>query len=103
MQKLWTLVLATALVSGAGSTWANDALLKKHNCVACHAIDKKMVGPAYKDVAKKYAGKADALAALTKKVKTGGSGVWGAIPMPPHPQIAESDIQELVKYILTLK
>ena len=103
MKKISTFLIATAFASIAGSAWANDALLKKHNCVACHAIDSKMVGPAYKDVAKKYAGNSSAQATLTKKVKAGGSGVWGAIPMPPHPQVAECDIQELVKYILSLK
>lgn len=83
--------------------FANEVLLKKHNCVACHAIDKKVVGPAYKDVAKKYASDPGAATALSKKIKAGGSGVWGAIPMPPHPQISDQEVQSLVTFILGLK
>ena len=77
--------------------------MKKDGCAACHAIDKKIVGPAYQEVAAKYKGDKDAVAKLTKKVKEGGSGVWGAIPMPPNTTHAEADIKELVTWILTLK
>lgn len=82
---------------------AAEALMKKDNCAICHAIDKKVVGPAYVDVAAKYKGDKDALAKLSKKVKLGGSGVWGQIPMPPNTQVSDADIKELVTWILTLK
>lgn len=101
------LVAAAALAAGtvfvAGPAGANEAMLKKYNCTACHAVDKKMVGPAYKDVAKKYAGQADAAKALAEKVKKGGKGNWGQVPMPPNPQVPDDAIAEMVKYILALK
>ena len=77
--------------------------MQKDGCGACHAVDKKIVGPAYQDVATKYKGDAGALAKLTQKVKTGGAGVWGPVPMPPNAQVADSDIKALVSWILTLK
>ncbi|MDD5248784.1 MAG: c-type cytochrome [Rhodocyclaceae bacterium] len=77
------------------------ALAKKSNCMACHAVDKKIVGPAYHDVAKKYAGQKDAEAKLVAKVKAGGKGVWGEIPMPPNsPAVKDEDIKTLVKWVL---
>ena len=82
---------------------AAEAMMKKDGCAACHAVDKKIVGPAYQEVAAKYKGDKDAVAKLTKKVKEGGSGVWGAIPMPPNATTPEADIKELVTWILTLK
>jgi cytochrome c len=82
---------------------AAEAMMKKVGCAACHAIDKKLVGPSYVDVAAKYKGDKDAVAKLTKKVKEGGSGVWGPIPMPPNPATPAADITELVTWILTLK
>jgi len=82
---------------------AAEAMMKRDGCAACHAIDKKLVGPSYVDVAAKYKGDKDAVAKLTKKVKEGGSGVWGPIPMPPNPATPASDITELVTWILTLK
>ncbi len=81
---------------------ADEALAKKHNCTACHQLDKKSVGPAYKDVAKKYKGQADALAKLSDKVKKGGSGVWGPVPMPPHAAMSDADIQKLVQWVLAM-
>jgi len=78
------------------------ALAKKSGCLNCHAVDKKIVGPSYKDVAKKYKGNADAAAMLVKKVADGGSGTWGAIPMPPNKgKVAEADIKTLVDWILS--
>lgn len=77
-----------------------EALLKKHNCVSCHAIDKKLVGPAYKEVAAKYKGDATAAARLVDKVKKGGSGVWGPIPMPPNPTVPDGDVKAIVDWIL---
>jgi cytochrome c len=82
---------------------AADALMKKHGCAACHAVDKKVIGPAYQEVAAKYAGDKDALAKLADKVKKGGVGVWGQVPMPPNVQVPDADIKELVSWILTLK
>lgn len=80
---------------------ADEALAKKHNCTACHAIDKKLVGPAYKDVAAKYKGQ-NVAAKLEDKVKKGGSGVWGPIPMPPNAAVPDADIKKLVDWVLKL-
>lgn len=77
-------------------------LLAKYNCQACHTVDKKLVGPSYKEVAAKYAGDAGAAAKLEQKVKTGGSGVWGAIPMPPN-NVPAGDLKTLVEWILAQK
>ena len=84
---------------------ANDglALAQKNSCLACHQVDKKVVGPAYKDVAAKYKGDKTAEAKLVKKVKEGGKGVWGEIPMPPNAQVSDADIKTIVHWILSLK
>ena len=90
----------------AGSAMATDmpAVAKKNNCTACHKVDKKVVGPAWKDVAAKYKGDDAAWDKVAAKIKKGGSGAWGAVPMPPNtPQVSQSDIQTLVRYILSLK
>ena len=79
------------------------ALAKKNNCLACHAIDKKVVGPAWKDVAAKYRGDATAEAKLVSKIATGGKGVWGSMAMPANPQIGEADRKLLAKFVLSLK
>jgi cytochrome c len=92
------LIAATALV--ATNAMANADLAKKSNCLACHTADKKLVGPAYQDVAKKYAGQKDAEAKLIAKVKAGGKGVWGEVPMPPNAAVKDEDIKTLVKWIL---
>lgn len=96
-------MIAAAMMAVAGVAQADSALGKKYNCYACHAEASKKVGPAYKDVAKKYAGKADAVDYLTKKIKTGGSGVWGPIPMPPHPQVSDADAKALATYVMSVK
>ena len=95
-------LVATAVVAAAPAmASAGLDLAKKSNCLACHAVDHKLVGPAYRDVAKKYAGDKGAEAKLIAKVEKGGSGVWGAIPMPPNaPQVKPADIKTLVKWIL---
>jgi cytochrome c551/c552 len=80
-----------------------EQLLQKFGCLACHAVDKKVIGPSYKEVAAKYAGDKNALDALAKKVKAGGQGVWGQIPMAPNPQVPDADLQAMVKYILAQK
>jgi cytochrome c len=79
-----------------------DQMPAKYGCTACHAVDHKVVGPSFKDVAAKYQAK-DVEATLVEKVKNGGSGVWGQIPMPPNPQVPDPDLQAMVKWILTLK
>lgn len=79
------------------------AMMQKDGCAACHAVDKKIVGPAYQDVAAKYKGDKDAATKLAQKVKAGGSGVWGSVPMPPNAQVPDSDIKALVSWILTLR
>ena len=82
---------------------ADEAMAKKHNCLACHTVDKKLVGPAYKEIAKKYAGQKGAEAKLIDKVKKGGAGAWGQIPMPPNSAVPNADVKALVKWILSLK
>lgn len=94
---------ATAKASGPLDLAAAQAMMQKDGCGACHAVDKKIVGPAYQDVAAKYKGDAGALAKLTQKVKAGGVGVWGPVPMPPNSWVADGDIQALVTWILALK
>jgi cytochrome c len=82
---------------------ADLALATSKNCMACHAVDKKIVGPAYKDVAAKYAGQKDAPAKLAAKVIAGGSGVWGPVPMPANAQVTPDEAKKLVAWILTQK
>jgi cytochrome c len=97
------LVAAGILSAGAAQAADEEALAKSKNCLACHAIDKKVVGPSYKDVAKKYAGQKDAEAKLSEKVIKGGKGVWGEIPMPPNTSVTPAESTQLVKWILSLK
>jgi cytochrome c len=78
-------------------------LAKAKNCLACHSVTTKIVGPAYKDVAAKYAGQKDAEDKLVQKVMKGGSGVWGAVPMPPNAQVTEAEAHTLVKWVLSQK
>jgi cytochrome c len=93
------MVAAAGILAGPVAQ-ADEALLKKHNCVACHQMDKKMVGPAYIEVAKKYKGQKDIAVKLAEKVKKGGQGVWGPVPMPPNPAVPDADIKKMVDYIL---
>jgi cytochrome c5 len=94
---------AAAATSGPLNMTTGQAMMQKDGCAVCHGVDKKIVGPAYVDVATKYRGDKDALAKLSQKVKAGGSGVWGEVPMPPNTQVSEADIKALVSWILTLK
>ncbi|HEU5176276.1 MAG TPA: c-type cytochrome [Burkholderiales bacterium] len=96
------LVVIAGLLT-AFSALASEELAKKHACFACHATDKKMVGPAYKDVAAKYRADKDAPKKLAAKVKNGSQGVWGTVPMPPNSAVPEADIDTLVKWILSQK
>ncbi len=103
MKSIVTCLLVSAGLLATGNALAQEALAKKYNCLACHAVDKKVIGPAYKDVAAKYKGDAGAEAKLIAKVKNGGSGTWGQIPMPPNSQVPDADIKSLVKWVLSLK
>lgn len=100
-----TMLVAVLAVSALSSqvAMANPDLAKAKNCMACHAVGSKLVGPAYKDVAAKYAGQKDAENKLVAKVMKGGSGTWGAIPMPANPQVSEAEARTLVKWILAQK
>jgi cytochrome c len=93
---------AAAAVVLAAPARADEALAKKYNCLACHQVDKKVVGPAYKDIAKKYKGQSGAAALLAGKVKKGGSGTWGPIPMPPNAAVPDADLKKLVDWILKM-
>ena len=96
-------VFAVALLGAGGAALANPELAKAKNCTACHAVDKKMIGPAYKDVASKYANDKDAVAKLSERVRKGVVGNWGQIPMPPNPQVSEAESETLVKWVLSQK
>ena len=87
----------------AAPVQAQEAAAKSAGCLNCHAVDTKKVGPSFKEVAQKYAGQADAVAKLVPKVMKGGSGVWGAVPMPANPQVTEAEAKQLVQWILTVK
>jgi cytochrome c len=101
--KLMLSLFAAALATTALPAFAQADLAQKKNCLACHAVDKKVVGPAYKEVAAKYAGQKDAVEKLTQKVMKGGVGVWGQIPMPANPQVSEAEAKQLVTWILGQK
>ena len=103
MRKFVALSIAAGMLVSAGSAFASPEMLKKYNCTACHVNDKKLVGPSYKDVAAKYKADGGAAEKLAKKIKAGGSGVWGPIPMPPHPQVSDADALALAKYVMAVK
>lgn len=98
-------LLSAALLAAPHAQAGGDAIVKKARCVACHAVDAKRVGPAYKDVAARYRGDAGAPETLFAKVRQGGSGNWGAVPMTPHPadKIADNDLKEAIAWILALE
>ncbi|MFM2035007.1 MAG: hypothetical protein RL459_272 [Pseudomonadota bacterium] len=98
MKLVHLLMAATVVVSAPA--FANKELAQKNNCLACHAVDKKLVGPAYQEVAKKYAGQKDAVANLTKSIKAGGAGKWGAVPMPAQAGLSDADAKTLATWIL---
>jgi cytochrome c len=95
-----TVASALVLAAAAAPAWASMDLAKKNACMACHAVDKKLVGPSYADVAKKYAGQADAEAKLAASIKAGGSGKWGPVPMPAQPKLSDADLKALASWIL---
>jgi cytochrome c len=98
-------LVSIALVVGASlvpiTSQASLALAQKNACLACHAVDKKVLGPAYQDVAKKYKGQKDAETVLVANIKSGGAGKWGPIPMPAQPAVSDADAKALAKWILT--
>ena len=98
-----TLITLAMALSVAAPAMADEALAKSKNCMACHATDKKLVGPAYKDVAKKYAGQKDAEATLVTHVLKGSKGVWGPVPMPANANVNEAEAKQLVAWVLSLK
>lgn len=108
MNAIFTTAVALASLLVAGQAGAVDAkaaeaLAQKNGCLACHSVQNKVVGPAYKDVAAKYKGDKGAEAKLIAKVKAGGSGVWGPIPMPPNsPHVSDGDIKTIVEWVLSL-
>ena len=96
--------LATsAVLAAAAPAFADQALATAKNCMTCHAVDKKLVGPAYKDVAAKYAGQKDAVDKLAVKIMKGGSGVYGPVPMPANTQVNEAEAKQLAAWVLSLK
>jgi cytochrome c len=100
--KRAVIALATLVVVSAPA-FADLALATAKNCMACHAVDKKLVGPAYKDVAAKYAGQKDAVDKLSAKILKGGSGVWGPVPMPANAQVSDAEAKKLAAWVMTLK
>ena len=95
--------LALVAAAAAAPAMADQALAQSKNCMACHAVDKKLVGPSFKDVASKYAGQNGITDKLAVKIMKGGSGVWGPVPMPANTQVNEADAKKLAAWILTLK
>ena len=101
--KVFVAAAVAAGLLSAAPAFASADLAKAKNCMACHAVDKKLVGPSYQDVAAKYAGQADAVAMLAGKIQKGGSGVWGPVPMPPNPQVNDADAKALAEWVMSLK
>lgn len=102
MRKLVVLLICAAAAAPALAL-DNADLARSKNCMACHSISSKVVGPAFKDVAKRYAGQPDAVEKLVQKVLKGGSGAWGVVPMPANTQVTEAEAHELVHWVLSLK
>lgn len=102
MKSIVIAAAAMAVVAFAGTASADQKLAQKHACMSCHQVAKKVVGPAFADVAKKYKGDAGAEAHLLGVIKKGGKGVWGNVPMPPHPQVPEADAKSIVSWVLSL-
>ena len=102
MLKQIALIASLAAMVSAPA-FANADLAQKKSCLACHATDKKLVGPSYKDVADKYAGQKDAVAKLAEKIQKGGVGAWGQIPMPANPQVSADEAKTLAVWVLSIK
>ncbi len=97
------LLIMAAMATLSAPVLADDALAKSKNCMACHAAERKLVGPSYKSIAQKYAGDAKAADMLATKIIKGGAGVWGAIPMPANPQVSEAEAKTLAAWVLGMK
>ncbi|MFT3812054.1 MAG: c-type cytochrome [Acidovorax sp.] len=98
-----TLLTLAMTLAAAAPAMADQALATSKNCMACHTVDKKLVGPAFKDVAAKYAGQKDMADKLAVKIMKGGSGVWGPVPMPANAQVNEAEAKKLAAWVLSLK
>ena len=103
MKKNLLTLLTFAVTSVSAPAWADQALATSKNCMACHATDKKLVGPAFKDVAAKYANDKSAADKLATKIQKGGAGVWGPVPMPANTQVNDADAKKLAAWVLSLK
>ncbi len=101
--KRFLLICLALTAIGSNAAMANADLAKAKNCLACHSVANKVIGPAFKDVAAKYAAQKDAEDKLVKKVMKGGGGVWGSAPMPPNTQVSEAEAHILVKWVLSQK
>lgn len=97
------LITLAVAMTAAAPVMADEALAKSKNCMACHAVDKKLVGPSYKDVAAKYAGQAGAADKLAEKIVKGSSGVWGPVPMPANAQVNADEAKKLANWVMSLK
>ncbi|MBV2194164.1 MAG: c-type cytochrome [Azonexus sp.] len=102
MKAIYVATMIAVGLGVSGQVLADEALAKAKNCMSCHAVDKKLVGPSYKDVAAKYKGDAGAAEALAAKVKAGGKGVWGQIPMPPN-NVTPEEAKKLATWVLSQK
>lgn len=100
--KAIVIAAAAALAMSAGVASADQALAQKSACMSCHQVAKKVVGPSFQDVAKKYKGDAKAADHIVTVIKKGGKGVWGAVPMPPHPQVSDENAKKLTDWILAM-
>jgi cytochrome c len=106
MKRVFAVAAVVATMTAAAGAHAQSApekLAQSSGCMTCHGVDKKIIGPAYKDVANKYRNDKNAPAELFTKVKAGGKGVWGDIPMPPNAHVKDEDIKTLVNWVLSLK
>ncbi len=104
LRRLAPFVAHFVIASMVGApAWASPQLAEKKNCMSCHAIDRKVIGPAYRDIAARYAQQPDAVDRLAMKVITGGTGVWGTAVMSANPQVNEAEAKQLVRWILSLK
>jgi cytochrome c len=96
-------LLLALLAAATAPAFASADLAQKKNCMACHAVDKKLVGPSFKDVSAKYASQKDAADKLAEKIVKGGSGVWGQVPMPANPQVSAAEAKQLATWVMTVK
>jgi cytochrome c len=103
MKRALFVLAVLAAVSAPAPALADQALASAKNCMTCHAVDRKLVGPGYKEVALKYAGQKDAVDKLALKIMKGGAGVWGPVPMPANPQVSEAEAKKLAAWVLSLK